>query len=140
MLAQQKPELQSTVETMFRVNADDETRAEIYAREEELRVARTMENEIKRRAEQITAQQSTIAEQESTIAEQKSTILSRKNSLPPKTLTSPNWKPNCSRWAINSQNKLFSTPLCLSTGEFLLENLILKQDINKAVDDCIEAH
>ena len=56
MLAQQKPELQFTVETMFRVNADDETRAEIYAREEELRVARTMENEIKRRAEQIAAQ------------------------------------------------------------------------------------
>lgn len=81
MLAQQKPELQSTVETMFRVNADDETRAEIYAREEELRVARTMENEIKRRAEQITAQQSTIAEQKSTIDEQKSTIAEQNKQL-----------------------------------------------------------
>ena len=77
MLAQQKPELQFTVETMFRVNADDETRAEIYAREEEQRVARTMENDIKRRAEQRAAQQSTIAEQESTIAQQNKQIATK---------------------------------------------------------------
>lgn len=74
MLAQQNPELQSTVETIFRISADDDTRAEIFAREEELRVALTLDNELKRRAEKLEEQRSTIDEQRSTIDEQQSQL------------------------------------------------------------------
>lgn len=40
-LAQNETILQSTIETMYRVSADDYTREEIRAREDELRVQRT---------------------------------------------------------------------------------------------------
>ena len=81
MLAQEQKVLQSTVETMYRVSADDYVRAELKAREKELRVQRTIESEFKRRNEileeqkcKIDEQQSTIDEQQSTIDEQQSTI------------------------------------------------------------------
>jgi len=74
MLAQEQKNLQSTVETIYRISADDYTLAEIRAREDELRVQRTMENEMKRRLEKLAQLQNTIDEQQSTIDEQADTI------------------------------------------------------------------
>ena len=56
-LAEKQATLQSTVETMYRFTADDYTREEIRAREEELRVQRTIESihkrELKERDDKI---------------------------------------------------------------------------------------
>lgn len=62
--------LQSTVETIYRVSADDDTLAEIRAREDEIRMQRTIENVMKRRTEIMEEQQATIAANEATIAAQ----------------------------------------------------------------------
>ena len=48
MLAQKQEQLQSVVETIYRVSADDATLEEIRAREDELRVQRTMQNQMER--------------------------------------------------------------------------------------------
>lgn len=74
MLAKEQEALQSTVETIYRVSADDDTLAEIRAREDELRLQRTIENEMKRRAEIIEEQLATIAANEATIAANEVTI------------------------------------------------------------------
>ncbi len=90
MLAQEQKVLQSTVETMYRISADEQVRMELRAREDELRLQRSIENSIKRReaymAEQdvkiekqrilLDKQQNTIDEQQNTIDEQQNTILS----------------------------------------------------------------
>ena len=73
-LAQKQASLQSTVETMYRFTADDYTREEIRAREEELRVQRTIEMEIKEQRDKIAEQNATITEQSATITEQSATI------------------------------------------------------------------
>lgn len=67
MLAKEQETLQSTIETIYRVNADDYVRAEPEAREDELRVQRTLDNEMKRRLEKLAEQQQTITEQQNTI-------------------------------------------------------------------------
>ena len=74
MLAQEQQVLRSTVETIYRVNADELVRAELEAREEGLRLQRTYDNEIKQQLKTMTEQQSTISEQQSTIDEQQATI------------------------------------------------------------------
>ena len=43
-LAQNQTSLQSTIETMYRVSADEYTREEIRAREEEIRLQRTIQS------------------------------------------------------------------------------------------------
>jgi predicted transposase/invertase (TIGR01784 family) len=69
MLAQEQQVLQSTVETIYRVNADDYVRAELEAREDGLRLQRTYDNEIKQQLKTIDEQQNTIDEQKNYIAE-----------------------------------------------------------------------
>ena len=81
MLAQEQKALQSTIETMYRINADDYARAQLEAREEELRVQRTIENEMKRRSEKLTEQQKTIDAQQITINEQSNTINEQSNTI-----------------------------------------------------------
>ena len=73
-LTEKQASLQSTVETMYRFTADDYTREEIRAREEELRLQRTIELEMKEKKDKIAEQTVTIAEQTVTITEQKATI------------------------------------------------------------------
>ena len=77
-MAQKQATLQSTIETMYRFTADDYTREEIRAREEELRVQRTIESihkrELKERDDKIAEQDTTIAEQSVTITEQSEEI------------------------------------------------------------------
>lgn len=70
MLAQEHEILQSTVETIYRVNADDYTREEIRAREDELRVQRTIENELKENQKQIAEQREQLLEQSRRLDEQ----------------------------------------------------------------------
>lgn len=69
MLAQEQQVLQSTVETIYRVNADDYVRAELEAREDGLRLQRTYDNEIKQQLKTIDEQKTTIDEQKNYIAE-----------------------------------------------------------------------
>ena len=77
-LAQKQAALQSTIETMYRFTADDYTREEIRAREEELRVQRTIESihkrELKERDDKIAEQSATITEQNTTIVELDATV------------------------------------------------------------------
>lgn len=54
MLAQEEKVLQPAVETIYRVNSDDYVRAELEAREEALRVQRTMETIINEQQDTIT--------------------------------------------------------------------------------------
>jgi len=70
MLAQEHEILQSTVETIYRVNADDYTREEIRAREDELRVQRTIENELKENQKKISEQRKQLLEQSRRLDEQ----------------------------------------------------------------------
>ena len=102
MLAKEQEILQSTVETIYRVSADDYTREEIRAREDEIRIQRTIENELKsnqeqiarqtkqlleqskqitEKSERIAKQESQIAEQESQIAEQESQIAEQESQI-----------------------------------------------------------
>ena len=81
MLAQEQQVLQSTVETIYRVNADDYVRAELEAREDGLRLQRTYDNEIKQQLKTMAEQRSTIDEQKSTIDEQNSTIDEQKSTI-----------------------------------------------------------
>lgn len=69
MLAQEQEILQSTVETIYRVNADDYTREEIRAREDELRVQRTIENELKENQKKIAEQRKQLLEQSRKLTE-----------------------------------------------------------------------
>ena len=74
MLTEKQESLQSTVETMYRFTADDYIREEIRAREEELRVQRTIESQFKELKEKLAVQDATIAEQNAALAERDSTI------------------------------------------------------------------
>ena len=74
ILTEKQAALQSTVETMYRFTADDYIREEIRAREEELRLQRTIELEIKEQKDKLAEQKATIAKQDATIAKQKATI------------------------------------------------------------------
>ena len=80
-LAQNETILQSTIETMYRVSADDYTREEIRAREDELRVQRTIDSQLAKRAKLIAEHEVTIANQEATIAEQESTIAEQESTI-----------------------------------------------------------
>ena len=77
-LAEKQASLQSTVETMYRFTADDYTREEIRAREEALRVQRTIESihkrELKERDDKIAEQNATIIKQDTTIAKLDATV------------------------------------------------------------------
>ena len=77
-MAEKQASLQSTIETMYRFTADDYTREEIRAREEELRVQRTIESihkrELKERDDKIAEQDATVAKQGTTITEQSEKI------------------------------------------------------------------
>ena len=75
MLAQEQEFLQSTVETIYRVSADDYTREEIRAREDELRVQRTIENELKQNKEKIAEQRKQLLEQSRKLTEQNEKIV-----------------------------------------------------------------
>lgn len=81
MLAKEQESLQSTVETIYRVSADDDTLVEIRAREDELRLQRTIENEMKRRAEIMEEQQATITTQQATLAENEATIVAQEATI-----------------------------------------------------------
>ena len=67
-MAKNQTSLQSTVETMYRFTADDYTREEIRAREEELRVQRTIESihkrELKERDDKIAEQQKQLSDKD----------------------------------------------------------------------------
>ena len=62
-MTEKQASLQSTVETMYRFTADDYIREEIRAREDELRLQRTIELEIKEQKAKLAEQKATIAEQ-----------------------------------------------------------------------------
>lgn len=80
-LAQNYSDLQSTVEVIYRVNADDYARAEMEAREDFLRQQRTVQNEMAQKDVTIAEQAGTIAEQADTIAEQANTIAEQEKKL-----------------------------------------------------------
>jgi len=67
MLAKEQENLQSTIETIYRANADEYVRAELEAREDELRRQRTVDNELKRQLELLAAQRQQLNDQASTI-------------------------------------------------------------------------
>ena len=73
-LAMEQVNLKSTVEAIYRVNADEQALAEIIDRERFLRDQRTQQNQIKRQSAKIAEQADTIAEQADTIAEQNTEI------------------------------------------------------------------
>ena len=60
---------QSIAETMYRISTDEQIREALQAREEELRVQRTIAMEIKEQKDKIAEQVATIAERNATIAE-----------------------------------------------------------------------
>ena len=72
LLAEKQASLQSTVETMYRFTADDYTREEIRAREEALRVQRTIESihksELKERDDKIAEQMQQLSDKDKEIA------------------------------------------------------------------------
>ena len=86
-LTEKQASLQSTVETMYRFTADDYIREEIRAREEELRLQRTIELEIKEQKDTIAEQKATITEQNATITEQNATITKQKATITEQTTT-----------------------------------------------------
>ena len=73
-LAMEQNNLQSTVEAIYRVNADEQASDELFAREDFLRNQRTQQNQMKRLEDQISEQAHTIAEQTNTITEQAAKI------------------------------------------------------------------
>lgn len=73
-LAMEHNSLHSTVETVYRVNADDYVRAELEAREDQLRIQRTYDDE-------INGLHATISEQQTTIDNQQTTIDNQQNQL-----------------------------------------------------------
>lgn len=74
MLAQEQEILQSTVETIYCVSADDYTREEIRAREDEIRIQRTIENELKSNKEKIAEQRKQLLEQSKVLTEKSEQI------------------------------------------------------------------
>lgn len=78
MLVQECNDLKPTVETIYRINAEEYARAQLEAREDELRVQRTIqyqhEQEIKERDEKLAEQQAQISEQQAQISEQQAQI------------------------------------------------------------------
>ena len=80
-LAMEQNNLQSTVEAIYRVNADEQASDELFAREDFLRNQRTQQNQMKRKDDTIAEQANTIAEQANTIAEQANTIVEQTNTI-----------------------------------------------------------
>ena len=85
-LSKEQENLQSVVETIYRVNADDATLEEIRAREDELRVQRTIQNQMDHLKAKLSEQEAAIvrnaaeiAEQQAEIAEQRAEIASFQN-------------------------------------------------------------
>ena len=66
--------LQSTVETIYRVNADEQARAEILAREKVLLEQRTLQDLMKQKDATIAIQQQTLDEKDALLSEQADTI------------------------------------------------------------------
>lgn len=81
MLAQEQEILQSTVETIYCVSADDYTREEIRAREDELRIQRTIENELKSNKEKIAEQRKQLLEQSKLLTEKSEQIAEQDKQL-----------------------------------------------------------
>lgn len=69
MLAQEHKSLQSTVKTIYHVNAEERLRDELFAREDQLRLQRSYENDMKEQKELIIEQENLISEQNITIHE-----------------------------------------------------------------------
>lgn len=61
---------QSIAETMYRISTDEQIREALQAREEELRVQRTIAMEIEEQQEKIAEQNATIIKLNATITEQ----------------------------------------------------------------------
>ena len=84
LLAEKQASLQSTVETMYRFTADDYTREEIRAREEALRVQRTIESihkrELKERDDKIAEQMKQLSDKDKEIARLKAALAEKNNS------------------------------------------------------------
>ena len=78
MLAEEQKVLQSTVETMYRISADEYVKAELRAREDELRLQRTLDMEMKRRNERIVEQAAEIKRRQEQIERQEATLESQK--------------------------------------------------------------
>lgn len=74
MLAKEQTSLQSTIEAIYRVNADEQARDAIFAREDFLRVQRSQQNLSKRKDEKIAEQATIIAAQEQALAEKDTEI------------------------------------------------------------------
>jgi len=74
MLAEEQKVMQSTVETMYRISADEYVKAELRAREDELRLQRTLDMEMKRRNERIVEQAAEIKHRQEQIESQKAKI------------------------------------------------------------------
>lgn len=70
MLAKEQANLQSTIETIYRANADEYLRAELEAREDELRQQRTMDYKLKHQLELLATQQKKLDEQQEKLGEQ----------------------------------------------------------------------
>ena len=66
--------LQSTVEAIYRVNADEQARDAIFAREDFLRVQRTQQSQSRRKDEKIAEQENIIAKQADTIIKQEQAL------------------------------------------------------------------
>lgn len=66
--------LQSTIEAIYRVNADEQASDELFAREDFLRNQRTQQNQMKRKDDTIAEQANTIAELAAEIAKLKAQI------------------------------------------------------------------
>lgn len=66
--------LQSTVKTIYRVNADEQARAEILAREKTLLEQRTMQDIMNQKDTTITMQQQALVEKDALILEQAAKI------------------------------------------------------------------
>ena len=81
MLAQEQNKLQSTVETIYRMNADDYVRAELQAREDNLRLQRSIDNKIQKQVALLAKQADKIAEQSDKIAEQSGKIAEQSDKI-----------------------------------------------------------
>ena len=81
MIAQEQQALQSTVETIYRVNADDYTRTLIEAREDFIRQEISTQQEYQEYQEQLKALNKQIKDKEHQLAEQEQQLLEQEQQL-----------------------------------------------------------
>ena len=81
MLAKEQENLQSTIETIYRANADEYVRAELEAREDELRRQRTVDNELKRQLELLAAQRQQLNDQRQQLNDQQQQLDDQRQQL-----------------------------------------------------------